>query len=196
MGMNVDLQSLLPTLIAVPVVAFLLYRRAKRSFGKQPLAEGRMKFRMALLGLISLMLIVTCRTIPGAAAGAFGLALGLVLATVGLKHTSYEMTPSGKFYTPNTWVGLAVTALFMGRLAARMFTVYHAVSELPPGANPGADFQRSPFTFAAFFLLAGYYLLYYAGVMRKGRTLSLPPAPAPAPAPEPPQAPTSPVATP
>jgi len=40
--------------------------------------------------------------------------------------------------------------------------------------NPLAAFQRSPLTLAIFGVLIGYYVLYYAGVLRTSK--SLPPA--------------------
>jgi hypothetical protein len=43
--------------------------------------------------------------------------------------------------------------------------------------NPFAAFQRSPLTLAIFGVLVGYYVFYYAGVLRASRNL---PAPAPA----------------
>jgi hypothetical protein len=76
-----------------------------------------------------------------------------------------ESTPEGTFYTPNKWIGLIVTTLVIGRLAGRMVTLYESGSE----ATPGAGLQRSPLTIGIFFLMATYYVAYYAGVLQKAR---------------------------
>jgi cytochrome b561 len=86
------------------------------------------------------------------------------------------VTNEGRFYTPHTYIGLAVMLLFLGRLAYRF--LYLATD---PGA--AAAYQRSPLTLGTFGLLVGYYLLYYAGILLRTRA-SAPPAPDVAPAPE------------
>jgi hypothetical protein len=108
--------------------------------------------------------------VNGFAAAAIGVALGVVLATYGLKHTQYDMTSAGTGYTPNPWIGLIVTALFLGRLAARVFSVYEARA-LAPSGGPAPGFPRSPLTLGIFFLMATYYVAYYAGVLRTARTM-------------------------
>jgi hypothetical protein len=37
--------------------------------------------------------------------------------------------------------------------------------------GPVPSFQRSPLTLGIFFLMASYYVAYYAGVLRKARTM-------------------------
>jgi hypothetical protein len=177
---NPQLSSWLPTLVAVPLVGFMLYRRLRRTFGRQPFTPKRMVFRMILLSAVCVLLLVgTPATTASLGAAAAGLVLGVALAMVGLMHTHVEATAEGKFYTPNKWIGLVVTALFVGRLAGRLFTISERATQLASGASPFAGVQRSPVTLGLFFLLAGYYVTYYAGVLRK--------APAPAvPAPSPP----------
>jgi hypothetical protein len=80
------------------------------------------------------------------------------------------VTAAGAAYTPNPWIGLIVKALLLGRFAARMFSVYEARA-LSPWGPPAPGFQRSPLTLGIFFLMATYYVAYYAGVLRKARTM-------------------------
>jgi len=165
---NPSHSSWLPTLIFVPVIGLLLYRRLKGSFGRQKVTPPRMAVRMVLLSAISLLLLVTSpRAAVSYGAGAAGLVLGIVLALIGLAHTTFESSPEGKFYVPNKWLGLLVTALFLGRLAARLFTFSERASEVAAGGAPFDGMQRSPLTLGLFLLLAGYYVTYYAGVMKK-----------------------------
>jgi hypothetical protein len=172
---NPQLSSWGPTLIAIPLVGFMLYRRLRRTFGRQPFTPRRMALRMVLLsGVCVLLLVGSPVTTVSLAAAAAGLALGVGLAMVGLMHTHVEATVEGKFYTPNKWIGLAVTALFLGRLAGRLFTLSERATQVASGASPFSGVQRSPFTLGLFFLLAGYYVTYYAGVLRKARTLTAP----------------------
>jgi hypothetical protein len=167
---NPSFANWLPTAIFVPLVGFMLYRRVRRTFGRQPVTPKRMAVRMVLLSVISVGFLVWMPTVNGFAAAATGLTLGVVLATHGLKHTTYDVTPAGTGYTPNPWIGLIVTALFLGRFAARMFSVYEARA-LSPSGSPAPSFQRSPLTLGIFFLMATYYVAYYAGVLRKARTM-------------------------
>jgi hypothetical protein len=81
-------------------------------------------------------------------------------------------TGLSKGYTSNPWFGMIVTALFLGRLAARMFSIYEARA-LDPSATPSPSFQRSPLTLGIYFLMATYYVAYYAGVLRKARGLDV-----------------------
>ena len=171
--MNPTLASWLPTLVSVPLVAFALYRRVRRTFGRQPVTPKRMVLRIVLLTVLCVVFLVGLPTPIGFASAATGAVLGGLLAMYGLKHTQYDVTPEGRGYTPNPWIGLAVTALFLGRLVARMFSVYEATVLAPSGPS----FQRSPLTLGIFFLMAVYYAAYYVGVLRKARELVVPELP-------------------
>jgi hypothetical protein len=164
--------SWLPTAIFVPLVGFLLYRRFKRTFGRQRVVAWRMILRIALLTVIGALLIATSPVSTASfAATIAGLALGGALAVVGLRWTTFEATSEGRFYVPNGWIGLAVTALFVGRMAARIFTLSERVATAHAGDDPFAGVQRSPLTLGLFCLLAAYYVGYYAGVLRKARRI-------------------------
>jgi hypothetical protein len=53
-----------------------------------------------------------------------------------------------------------------------MFTFYEASQRaLATGAPPFSGIQRSPLTLAVVFLMIGYYVAYYAGILRQARTL-------------------------
>jgi hypothetical protein len=158
--------------LLVPLMALLLYRRFKRSVGRQPLAPRRMTARIVVLLLVGALLLATSPTATGLVGACAGALAGVALAMIALAHTKLEAGPDGNFYTPNRWLGLLVTALLVGRVAFRMATVYQASAS---GAPP-PSMQRSPLTLAVFFVMAGYYGFYYAGVLRKMKAL----APAPA----------------
>jgi hypothetical protein len=163
--------TLLTTIVLVPLIGFGLYRRFKGSFGPQPLAPKRMVVRMVLLTVVCVMLVAFAHEPSALAAAAGGLVVGVGLAIFGLAHTKFEDTPKGKVYTPNPWIGLAVTALFLGRLAARMITVYGQAAAVTPGAHGVAQPQPGALTTGLLYLMAGYYVAYYAGVLRKARAV-------------------------
>jgi len=129
-----------------------------------------MILRIALLCVVCVVLLASSPS-PSALLGAGGgLAVGVALALVGLRHTTFEVTPQGRFYTPNKWLGLVVTALFFGRLAARLFTISGRAAAMQAG-GPGAGApQMTPLTLGFLYLVAAYYVAYYAGVLWKGRS--------------------------
>jgi hypothetical protein len=154
-------------------MALVLYRRFKRSVGRQPLAPRKMTARIVVLLLVGALLLATSPTATGLVGAFAGALAGVVLAMAALAYTKLEAGPDGNFYTPNPWMGFLVTMLLVGRVAFRMATLYQASAS--SGAPP-SGVQRSPLTLAVFFVMAGYYAFYYAGVLRKMKQL----APAPA----------------
>ncbi len=171
--MPASLQSWLPTLIFVPLVAFGLYRRFKRTFGPQTLSVPKLAARMGLMLLFSVLLALSVHDTKSALLAGGGAVVGIGLALFGLVHTRFERSGPAKLYTPNGWIGLVVTALFVGRLVARMFTLYvdRAAVAAAAGAAPFSGMSRSPLTVGIFFVMAAYYIVYYAGVLLKARRL-------------------------
>jgi hypothetical protein len=95
---NPQLSSWLPTLVAVPLVGFMLYRRLRRTFGRQPVTQKRMALRIVLLCAVCILLIIgSSATTASLGAAAAGLMLGVALAMVGLTHTEVESTAEGNF---------------------------------------------------------------------------------------------------
>ena len=105
---------------------------------------------------------------------AAGIAGGILLAAIGLRHTRFESTAEGQFYTPHTYIGLLVMALFIARIAYRIMSIYVAPRALAPPENPFGQYQRSPLTLAVFGLLIGYYVVFNLGILRLSRTAEPP----------------------
>jgi len=171
----VDQHLLMPILLSV-LVCWAIYRRVRRSFGRQPVRLGRMQLRVALLSVIGALVLAASardRNLLGALIG--GVACGLALGYIGLRHTRIEVTPQGHFYTPHTYIGLFVTALFLSRLIFRLLTVPLSGSAgVQPDSNPFDVYQRSPLTIAMFGVLLGYYEFYIVGVLKTCRQLAVP----------------------
>ncbi|MDR3387090.1 MAG: DUF1453 domain-containing protein [Rudaea sp.] len=173
-----DPKLIAPVLIAV-FVAFVLYRRVRRNIGRQRVSPVRMQWRMGIFGVIgALMLLASLRDMNLFGAMVAGLAGGLALGWFGLRHTKFENTPEGNFYTPHTYIGLFVSALLLGRVLYRFVVVYPAMhAAAQDNANPFAAYQKSPLTLAILGIVIGYYLAYYAGVLIESRRLAAVSAP-------------------
>lgn len=163
--------KLLTPMFMVALVAFAIYRRVRRNIGRQRVSPTRMRLRMILLGLVgALVLFASARNAELLTAMAAGLAGGTALAWMGLKHTQFETTPQGNFYTPHTYIGLLVSALLLGRIAYRFIILYPVMQAAQQAnANPFAAYQKSPLTLAIFGVVVGYYIPYYTAVLIKSR---------------------------
>jgi len=166
------------TVLIAALVLFALYRRFRRTFGRQKLREKRMIFRSVALAIVCLLLLISpFHTAKGLAAAASGVVIGIALAFYASAHTKFETTPEGRFYRPNGYIGMAVSALFIGRIIYRFIVVYpmlhsslqQATQNQQPQMNPLASYQHSPLTLGIYFLLAGYYICYYVSVIVKSR---------------------------
>ena len=158
---------IIPVLV-VALLAWRIYIRMRRTFGRQRVEPRRLRVRITLLGVIGALLLVAAGhdawSLGGICAGAAG---GALLALLGLRHTRFEATTEGRFYTPHTYIGLAVTAAFFGRLIYDLLQFSHdapALSALP-GAGPGPN-PYNPVTLALSGAFIAYYLAYYLGVLR------------------------------
>ena len=193
-----DPRFITPVLITALVI-WGVYRRARRSIGRQTVQPGRLWTRIAMLGLAAaLILWTTARDVKTLEALAAGACLGAALGWFGLKYTRFETTPEGRFYTPHAYIGLVVTTLLVARVLYRMMLMYsgtHGFAPIDPAAaassNPFAPagpygdpnpyaYQspygnlRTPLTLAIFGAVVGYYVSYYLGVLSKSRQPAIP----------------------
>jgi hypothetical protein len=171
-----DPKLVMPFLISALVV-WAMYRRVRRNFGPQPVSVGRMQFRIGLLCVIGALLLFTSwpnMQLLGALIG--GVACGVALGYVGLRHTKFEVTPQGSVYTPHTYIGLFVTALFVARILFRVLSLNAGTHSLAqPDPNPFNAYQRSPLTLAIFGVLIGYYVFFTIGVLTNSKVKTIAP---------------------
>ena len=157
--------SQLAPAIIIPFIAWRVYMRVRRNIGRQRFQPTRLKVRIVIFSVISGLIGLGTLAYPPSLAGlGGGLLLGVPLALAGLHLTRFETTPEGKFYTPNTAIGVAVIVLFAGRIGYRMVVLFIAP---PMDQTPPALFQ-SPLTLVLFGVTAGYYIAYKAGVLIRG----------------------------
>jgi hypothetical protein len=156
-------------LLMTPLIAWRLYARVRRMVGRQKSSAPRHWFTVCFFPLLLVLLGATVAlhddglfSLLGMAAG---LACGVGLALYGLKLTRFEVTDEGFFYTPNAHIGIALSALFIGRLLYRYIQIYLAGAPVA-GGPPANQFVNSPLTLAIVGMLAGYYVAYAIGLLR------------------------------
>jgi hypothetical protein len=176
-------------LILLPLAALIiyrLYRRFRSHIGPQKVQPRRMTLRVVILTVAAVALLVLQ---PAGAHARLemlaAIALGTGLAWYSLHLTSFQYRDAERYYTPNLYIGLAVTTLFVLRLVYRIATVYPLMQQagasaaggapMPsfPGALGGGPFSGTPqsaLTLATFGLVLGYYAVYYVGVIVRSRS--------------------------
>jgi hypothetical protein len=157
---------LLVTLAVIALIAWRLHRRIRRTIGRQRLSAVRPWVTVVLFPLVIAMLAFASLHAPQPIwmylAG--GAAVGIGLGLFGLRLTRFEVTPTGRFYTPSAHLGIALSVLLVCRIAWRF-----AAGGLPGAAGassapPGASL--TPLTLLLVGMLAGYYTTYAVGLIR------------------------------
>ncbi len=151
-------------------LGWMYYRRIRRHIGRQPWQPRRTMLRMAVLGVALAGLVAAAIFLPGVGirlSVSLGLIAGVALGFLGQSLTTVESDPHGRWYTPNPWIGGALAALLIGRLAWRLL---HAGFISP---TPG-QMQASPLTLGIAAMLVGYYLSYSFLLMNRMHQLVQP----------------------
>lgn len=148
------------TIFILALVAWGIYRRVRRSIGRQPLRPVRIIISLVILSLVTMLFFGLMLPHPDAllALGG-GMVLGVLLGLVGLKLTRFETTEAGHFYFPNTYIGLALSLLFIGRILYRQWMNQHQTLASQP------QLFQSPLTLFIVGLNLGYGLTYYIGLI-------------------------------
>lgn len=172
------------TAIVVPLVLWRIYRRVRRMIGRQESVLWRhwsaVVFMPLLLAGAGWLALPYSQALAGWAAGVTG---GALLAAWSLRLTRFENTAEGWFYTPNTQIGLALSALLVARIAYRAVVLYEggglpvgpqALSDVHPGMHPGAHphvaivhmIVTNPITLGIISLRVGYAAAFAFGLLR------------------------------
>ncbi len=170
--------STIVLLALLPLVAWRIYMRFRRMVGRQQLSRVRPWITLAIFSIVLVLLAYAARAhVERLGWLAAGLTAGGLLAAYGLRLTRFEPTPQGLFYTPNAYLGIALSLLFFGRILYRVTEVY-AISTAAAPTPP--SFAGSPLTLSTFGLIAGYYVTYAIGLMLwRNRELRVQPQPEP-----------------
>jgi hypothetical protein len=171
--MQPDYSQFAPLLTTV-LVLFVVYRRLRRSFGRQPLQPVRMGLRIGILLLIGALLAPGSLHSPaflGATLG--GIGIGAAMASWGAARTRFERTATRLYYIPHTITGIAISMLFLARLSYRLLQLYAGRGDtLSDQGQSLNSLVSSPLTRGLFYVLMGYYVLYYSLLLRKARHIA------------------------
>jgi hypothetical protein len=156
--------SVLTLLALLPLIAWRMISRMRRLIGRQRLSRIRPWVSLVIFPLLLALLSLAARAHPQRLWFlGLGVALGGALAVFGLKHTRFERTPQGLFYTPNAHLGIALSLLLVLRLGYRFVMLQMNGQDFDPQAM---QLGASPLTMAIFGTLAGYYVTYAIGLLR------------------------------
>jgi hypothetical protein len=155
-------------LVMLPLLAWLVWRRVRRQFGRQPIQRKRMIFRIVLFSVIGAALALSgFHRVELAEGLAGGVLIGATLGLLGLRLTRFEVDPlKGDCYVPNPWIGALLTVLLLGRLGWRMLVLFPQLQGTPATmAAPPTGQALSPLTMLVIGLLVGYYIAYFSGLL-------------------------------
>jgi membrane protein CcdC involved in cytochrome C biogenesis len=165
-------------LILLPVVVlFFIYRRFRRHVGAQPLKPRRMFVRTLILSAAGVFLLTIQSDVWAQLVLLGAIGLGIALGLLNLHHTRFEVRTGQRYYVPNTYVGLAIVALFAVRMAYRLSFLYGTHPEAA-GRSPFSMSQLAPpawssamTTIAIMAIVIGFYATYFAGVLVHSRKM-------------------------
>src|SRR5579864_7253409 len=139
--------KLVTTILLAALVVWGIARRLRRTFGRQPVQYARIVLRIGVLAFAAVLVVAMTPNTQAGEAVAAGIVCGAALGYLGLRHTRFEVTPQGRFYTPHTYIGLAMTALLLGRLLYRFLNLsYGPGTVVDASQNPAVAYQKNPVT--------------------------------------------------
>lgn len=162
----------LPLAAIALLVPWSIYRRIRRSVGRQPFSPLRLKARTAVVLAILALVIdsVADRVMPellqAALALAAGSGAGVLVGLFALRHTRFERAEGASWYVPHPWIGTAVSMLFIARMAWRCWHLWPVIaSQGLAGVKFG---PMAPLTVGILGLVLMYYATYHLSLLRKG----------------------------
>jgi hypothetical protein len=167
-------------------ILWRLYRRYRSHMGPQKVRPLRMSIRVILFTVIGGLILFSPLGWERREVVLAAIAAGGALGWLSLGHTHFETRDGRRWYTPNVYIGLGVTALLAVRVLYRLSQIYLQVEG---GAAPAAPSgmaalfggQQSTWTLLPLGVVIGYYAVYYGGVLWRSRQAPTPAASAPLP---------------
>ncbi|WP_133499572.1 hypothetical protein [Cognatilysobacter terrigena] len=154
-----------PYLIAA-TVGFSIYRRIRSHFGRQPWRPKRTMARVVLLSLFLVPLALLGALRPAEHWGiGVGALLGVGLGMLALRLIRIDTAGGQPGYTPNPWIGAALTALLVGRMAWRFASGGFTTPQ-----------SSSPLTLAIAATVLTFYVVQGVGLMQRMKRVTTPDA--------------------
>lgn len=170
----------LVALAAVLVLA--LVWRGRRLVGHQRFSAKRIGIRTGIIAVLAALVLVQLARLPDAAfeyaGAAAGLAIGAAIAAVALRLTRMGSDDAGLWYVPNLYLGIGLIALLVARFAYEYLYLFPQMRREAAAAAQGAtpELAGQPIFHGILFLVLGYYLVYYAGILLRARRMISAPA--------------------
>jgi len=164
-------------LALVALLALALYRRGRRLIGRQRYSEKRMRVRVIFIAAITVLALIPLARRGHAAeelgSAAAGFAVGIAIAAAALRFTQMGRDERGLWFVPNLYLGMGLVLLLIARYVYEYFEVLPQVRAQARAAAQGATPQivAQPMLHGVLFLVLGYYVVYYGGVMLRARKL-------------------------
>jgi hypothetical protein len=154
--------------LSMAAIAFLYYRRIRRTFGRQPWKPVRSGIRQGVMALLGAALVSAAVFLPGVLPGIVtGAVVGIGLGVLALRHTHTEWADGQGLVDHQSVDRRGADGVLLGRLAWRMGSGALATGD---GAS---GFQASPLTFGIAAALVVYSLLHTGGIWWRLRRLRL-----------------------
>jgi hypothetical protein len=157
----------LPAAAIVALIVFIAWRvimRIRRIVTRQRLRAWRPWMSLLFFPWVGIGLVARLWGDPQSLAAELGgIAAGGALAVFALRHTRFEDTETGLFYTHDPRVGIGLSLLVVSRVLYRLGQIWlePAILNEPPEA-----FLHRPVTLLILGTLVGYYSCYAAGLLR------------------------------
>jgi hypothetical protein len=150
------------------LIGFIVYRRTKRTIGFQRLSRKRLMFRIIIFGILGLLILGFGFIHPiSFVYDAIGLAGGIVLGIIAIRHTRFEKREEAWFYRTHLWVEITVLVLFLSRIAYRMLVIFTAAGSNNVNTADPSQFTKDPLTAGIFFVIVSYYVLFFGYLLRE-----------------------------
>ncbi len=169
--------TLTPSLVAfalVPLILWRLYARYRRLVSRQKSRAWRHWAAVVFFPAILALLAFTSLVRPLAEVALFGgVAIGIALSVIGLRHTRFEVAPDGFWFTPDARIGIALMSLLVARVLYRFYQMSTAALPAAARGSQMQDLSRSPLTLVLIGMLLAYYTAYAIGLLRWRRAQAL-----------------------
>ncbi|MFL6672181.1 MAG: hypothetical protein ACJ8LG_02680 [Massilia sp.] len=158
----------LALIVLAPILVWRVYSRLKGQMARQRSILSRHYTGLLVFGAMVVVPLSEVMTRPfSLIALAGGTLIGIALGNFGLRHTRFEETEQGYFFTPNERLGIAMAMVLVARVLNIGVDIY-----INQGSNrPTPGFTDSPLSMLCVGLTCGYFGTYSAGLLRWRRRL-------------------------
>src|ERR1700757_2767194 len=122
--MNVPPAPALPFAALALLIGWRLSRRYKSHIGPQKVRPLRMSLRVGLFTLFAVLILTSPIGLLGREIVGLAIGFGAMLGWISLSQTHFETREGRRWYTPNIYIGMAVTAVLAARVVYRLVTLY------------------------------------------------------------------------